>query len=137
MKNVVITIPYPISVNKTYFNRIINNAHLKDNHLRGRGLTKEARAYKSLVSSLIYFTFPRVKFEDQTVKVTILDNPPHFLGDNHNCEKIVFDSIELSGIINNDKQIIAHEIIPGIIKTPGSWTLKIEPYDRPTEDISL
>jgi Holliday junction resolvase RusA-like endonuclease len=66
-----------------------------------------------------------------------LDNPSNLRGDNHNCEKIVFDAIQLSGIINNDKQIIAHEIIPGIIKNPPSWTIKIEPYERPTEDLSL
>ena len=134
---ILFTIPYPPSVNNTYFNRVIVKDTLKKNRLRGRGLTKEARAYKAGIAILINSKFHRSRFENQTVKVTILDNPANLRGDNHNCEKIVFDAMQLSGIINNDKQIIAHEIIPGIIKNPPTWTIKIEPYTRSTEDISL
>jgi Holliday junction resolvase RusA-like endonuclease len=134
---IILNIPYPPSFNKTYFNRVIPKDPLKKNRLRGRGLTKEASAYKSSLAMLIHSKSHRMKFWDQTIKVTILDNPSNLRGDNHNCEKIVFDAIQLSGIINNDKQIIAHEIIPGIIKNPPSWTIKIEPYERPTKDLSL
>ena len=132
MKTVLINIPYPPSVNKTYYNRVIATDPLKKNKLRGRGLTKEARDYKKTVASLIYYQFNNQKFEDNKVKVTILDNPINDMRDNHNCLKIVFDAIELSGLINNDRQIIAHEIIPGEFQDPPSWTLKIEiyPYKR-------
>lgn len=132
---IILTIPYPPSINKTYFNRVFPKGTLKNNRLKGRGLTKDAKKYKDCVAMLIHSQFNKMKFGDQTVKVSILDNPANLRGDNHNGEKIVFDSIQLSGIINNDKQIIAHEIIPGIIKNPPSWTIKIEPYTRTTKDI--
>ena len=108
MKNVLITIPYPISVNKMYHNRVIVKDVNVKNHLRGRGLTKEAKQYKLLVASLLHFKFHRLAFGDKNVKVTILDNPSNLRGDNHNGLKILFDCIQLSGLINNDKQIIAY-----------------------------
>ncbi len=137
MKNICITIPYPPSVNKTYYNRHIIKDGVTKNLLRGRGLTKEAKTYKKYVASLIYYSFREINFGKDYVKVTILDNPSHRLGDNHNCEKIVFDAIEMSKIIQNDKQIIAHEIIPGICKNPPSWTIKIEPYTKSLEENEL
>lgn len=137
MKNVVITIPYPPSVNETYYNRSFSNDSLKKNKLRGRGLTKEAKSYKIDLAFELHFKFHRDKFGNHPVKVTILDNPLNKRGDNHNCEKIVFDAIQLSGLIDNDNQIIAHEMIPGTFKNPPSWTLKIEPYLKPREDILL
>lgn len=123
MKILRLSIPYPPSVNRTYYNR----THLGDN-LRGRGLTKEASVYKNTVADLIHYSFPFVNFGKQEIKVTILDYPPNRRGDNHNCIKIVFDAIERSGLIDNDKQIVSHEIIPAEIKNPAEWILKIEPY---------
>lgn len=137
MKNVVITIPYPPSVNKTYYNRTITKDSVVKNTLRGRGLTKEAKAYKLGVANLLHYQFLNIKYGNHPVKVTILDNPSDGRGDNHNCEKIVFDAIQLSGLIDNDKQIIAHEMIPGVYKNPPSWTIKIEPYLLPREDVEL
>jgi Holliday junction resolvase RusA-like endonuclease len=123
MKTVQITIPYPPSVNKIYYNR-----QTPDSQLRGRGLTSEAKKYKNYVAELLHYSFPSIKFGKQDVKVSILSNPPNKRGDNHNGLKIVFDAIELSGIIENDKQIVALEIIPCEIQNPPSWNIKIEPY---------
>lgn len=128
MKILQITIPYPPSVNRIYHNRIISKDTVSKNHLRGRGLTKEARQYKEYVANLLHYSFLNSKFGDQTVKVTILDNPSHRRGDSHNGLKIVFDAMELSGIINNDRQVIAYEVIPGALKKTPVWSLKIEPY---------
>lgn len=137
MKILSITIPYPISVNRMYYNRIITQDGCEKNHLRGRGLTKEARAYKTFVASLLHYSFLNSKFGDENVKVTILDNPPHRRGDSHNGLKICFDSMQLSGIINNDKQIVSYEVIPGALKNPPVWVLKIEPYTLPLEATEL
>lgn len=137
MKNVVITIPYPPSVNKIYHNRIITKDITRKNHLRGRGLTQEAKTYKIALANLIHYSFLNAKFGDQNVKVTILDNPANLRGDSHNGLKIVFDALQLSGIINNDKQIIAYEVMPGTIKNTPTWTLKIEPYTKQREDIEI
>lgn len=127
MKFVEICIPYPPSVNKIYYNR-----QQKSPTLRGRGLTMEAKHYKKYVANLIHYSFPTVKFGKQDVKVSILSNPPNNRGDNHNGIKIVFDALELSGIIDNDKQIVALEIVPGDITIPSTWNIKIETY-TPTE----
>lgn len=137
MKNVLITVPYPISVNKIYHNRVIIKDKAKKNRLRGRGLTKEARDYKLLVAWLIKSKLNGSKFGSKSVKVTILDNPSNLRGDSHNGLKIVYDAIELSGLIDNDNQIIAMEIIPGVLKTPPSWTLKIEPYEEERRSTEL
>lgn len=137
MKSILLTIPYPPSVNKIYYNRYIIKDGITKNHQKGRGLTKEARSYLKLVSSLIYFSFPGITFGKENVKITILDNPSHRLGDNHNCEKIVYDAIQMSKIIYNDKQIIAHEMIPGVCKNPPTWTIKIEPYTKSLEGNTL
>jgi len=123
MKIVEICIPYPPSVNKIYYNR--SNPSIK---ATGRGLTSEARGYKKYVAELIHYSLPSIKFGSKDVKVSILSSPPNNRGDNHNGLKIVFDAIELSGLIDNDKQIVALEIIPCEIKNPGTWNLKIEPY---------
>jgi Holliday junction resolvase RusA-like endonuclease len=123
MKFVEICIPYPPSVNKIYYNRLTPRPQE-----RGRGLTMEAKNYKNYVADLIYYSFPKVKFGKQEVKVSILSSPPNRRGDNHNGLKIVFDAIEKSGLIDNDKQIVALEIIPCDIKSPPTWNLKIEPY---------
>lgn len=133
MKTLSITIPYPPSVNRIYHNRIITKDLCAKNHLRGRGLTKEARTYKTYVANLLHYSFLNSKFGDQNVKVTILDNPSNRRGDSHNGLKIVFDAMQLSGIINNDKQIVAYEVIPGEIKKPPVWFLKIAPYTLPLE----
>ena len=133
MKNLFITIPYPPSINRIYHNRIITKDLCTKNHLRGRGLTKEAKSYKTYVANLLHYSFLNSKFGNQNVKVTILDNPSNRRGDSHNGLKIVFDAMQLSGIINNDKQIVAYEVIPGAIKKPPVWCLKIEPYTLPLE----
>ena len=137
MKILYTTIPYPPSVNRIYHNRIINKDSCTKNHLRGRGLTKEAKDYKQCVAKIFYYSFFHSKFEDQNVKVTILDNPAHRRGDSHNGLKIVFDAMQLSGIINNDKQIVAHEVIPGAIKNPPVWRIKIEPYTLTMKETEL
>jgi crossover junction endodeoxyribonuclease RusA len=124
MKIIALCIPYPPSVNRIYYNRS-NPAP----NLRGRGLTYEAKAYKKLVAGMIHYSFPDIKYGKQNVKVSILSSPPNNRGDNHNGLKIVFDAIEMSGIIDNDKQIIALEIIPADIHIPSSWYLKIHPYE--------
>lgn len=137
MKIFYVSIPYPPSVNRIYHNRIISKNSCTKNHLRGRGLTKEARDYKQCVAKILYYSFLNSKFGDQNVKVTILDNPPHRRGDSHNGLKIVFDAIQLSGIINNDKQIVAYEVIPGSVKNPPTWLIKIEPYTLPMKETEL
>jgi len=123
MKFVEISIPYPPSINKIYYNRKSRRAPLK-----GRGLTLDAKNYKRLVADLIYYSFPHIKYGKDEVKVSIISNPPHHRGDSHNGIKIVFDALQLSGIINNDKQIVAHELIPGHIKEIPSWDIKIVSY---------
>lgn len=138
MKNILITIPYPPSVNKIYHNRVIVKDPGSKNHLRGRGLTKEARDYKNYVATLLNYKFKHMKFGDKLVKITILDNPRNLRGDSHNGLKIVFDAIELSGLIDNDKQIVSYEVIPGKIKkTDPTWTIRLEQFDGQRQDIKL
>lgn len=138
MKNILITIPYPPSVNKIYHNRVIVKDFGSKNRLRGRGLTKEARDYKNYVATLLNYKFKHMKFGDKLVKITILDNPRNLRGDSHNGLKIVFDAIELSGLIDNDKQIVSYEVIPGKIKkTDPTWTIRLEQFDGQRQDIKL
>lgn len=135
MKSFVVTIPYPPSVNRIYFNRMRKDT--KGNRVKGRGLTTEAREYKDHVSNLIGYLGYNCRFGDSPIKVTILDKPRNGQRDSHNGIKIVFDAIEQSGLIDNDKQIIAYEVIPGIFANPPSWVLKLEPYLIPREDFLL
>lgn len=123
MENIKLSIPYPPSVNRIYYNRKVTNGKL-----RGRGLTNEANVYKKMVADLIHYSFPRIKYGKQDVKVTILSRPPNKRGDNHNGLKIVFDAIQLSGLIDNDKQIVSLEIIPCEVTKNPEWIVKIQPY---------
>lgn len=127
MKIVHVSIPYPPSVNKIYYNRTIAPSAISNN-LRGRGLTKEGKAYKKMVADLIHYSYPHIKFGKDDVKVSILSSPPNQRGDNHNGLKIVFDAIEMSGLIDNDKQIVALDLMPSDIKQPGGWDIIISPY---------
>jgi Holliday junction resolvase RusA-like endonuclease len=122
MKSISLSIPYPPSVNRIYYNR------KSGTNLRGRGLTKEAKDYKIIVANLIHYTFPTVKFGDERVKLSILDCAIKPRGDNHNGEKIVADAIELSGIINNDRQIVCTEILPYHNSPKDEWLIKLELY---------
>ena len=130
MKEISLTIPYPPSVNKIYYNRSISGLKCKrtGKMLRGKGLTKEAADYKRMVANLIHYTFPHINFGKKDVKISILSSPSSMRGDNHNGFKIVFDAIELSGIIENDKQIVALELIPAEIRNPPTWDIKIRLY---------
>jgi len=169
---IAIRIPYPPSVNETYYNRkslskdgnsefgkrtswgpipLPNNKNLawegettflkglewKTDNKRGRGLTKEARNYRKMVANLIRYSFLSTNFGKEKVKLTILDCQVKARGDNHNCIKIVADAIELSGIIKNDKQIVASEIIPYHTSPKNEWIIKLELYDHETNHESL
>ena len=134
MKYVSLEIPYPPSVNKLYYNRKSSFGILHYGKKRGRILTPEARAYKIGVSSLIHYQFPQVKFGKEDVKVTIIDNPKNRRRDKDNGLKIVFDSIEMSGIIENDRQIVAYEFIPGVTKNPPTWFITIKSFEGETHD---
>lgn len=130
MKAISLTIPYPPSVNKIYYNRNISGLKCKrtGKMLRGKGLTTEAADYKRMVADLIHYTFPLIKYGKRDVKISVLSSPSSRRGDNHNGLKIVFDAIELSGIIENDKQIVALEMIPAELRNPPTWDIKIRPY---------
>jgi Holliday junction resolvase RusA-like endonuclease len=130
MKNVIVSIPYPPSVNKIYHNRVISHDGLTKNHLRGRGLTKEAKDYKRLVAEMIYYSFLGVNFAESLVKLSVIDHPRNRRSDCHNGLKIVCDAIEMSGIIKNDKQLYPF-IYPGVLKNPPEWEITLERFDAP------
>lgn len=118
-------IPYPPSVNRIYYNRKV-----KDGKLKGRGLTTEANNYKKMVAELIHFSFPHIKFGKEEVKVSIVSSPPNRRGDNHNGLKIVFDAIEMSGIIDNDKQIVSLHLIPSDVSKNPCWNIRMQNYTK-------
>lgn len=137
MEEIKIIVPYPPSINRIYVTSAKPSwSKTKQKWYSPRFLTKEGRAYKKLVSELIYYTFPKVKYGDSLIEVHCLVNPPNDNRhrDHHNAEKILFDCIEASGIIKNDKQIMNRSCTIGKKIEGGQWVVRIKPF-RETDDL--
>jgi len=95
-------------------------------------MSKEATQYKKLVSELIFYKFPKVKYEKVPVGVYIIIYPPddNRIRDMHNGEKILFDSIEASGIIDNDCQIVDRSSTIAYKMDKGQWVITIKQFER-------
>src|SRR5271169_2955749 len=106
-KPISFSIPLPPSINEQYVN---HKPTPRDTNARGRHLTKAARSYKKSVAEQIMYCFPRVKYGKDPVSISIVVYPKNNRRDEFNCEKIVFDAIQDSGIIENDRQIIYHQM---------------------------
>lgn len=139
MKEVQFDLPWPPSINKTYVNATENigkktykynsQGKLIETKGRGRYLTGNARNYKKTASELIFYSTLGIKFEKLQVEVKIIQFPPDGRKrDRDNGLKIVFDCIEKSGIIDNDNQIIAYEVVEGPKHKYGYWKVFIRTF---------
>lgn len=134
MEEIIFIVPYPPSVNKAYSTsskgKIVKGGKNAGKIYFPRRLSPESLAYKKFVSQLIFFSFLKVKYDDHPVEIEIIVNSPddNRTRDDHNCEKILYDAIQESGIIKNDKQIVKRTIMPGIKIGKGSWIVKMNPY---------
>jgi Holliday junction resolvase RusA-like endonuclease len=131
MKPIEFIVPYPPTVNNLY---VVSNQRTwskkKNKWYYPRFLTAEARNYKKYVSELIAYTFPKIKYGEHPIGVYITVNPPNDnrRRDIHNGEKILFDAIKESGIINDDHQIIDRSSTISEKIKDGQWKVKIKPY---------
>jgi len=100
------------------------------NGRRGRVLTKEARAYKQGVALLIRSLTKQATFGNANVRVSIIDHPANHRGDKDNGLKIAFDCLQLSGIIENDRQIKSYSLTDGEVKKIPVWIITIEPLGQ-------
>jgi Holliday junction resolvase RusA-like endonuclease len=130
MKEITFTIPYPPSVNKIYAQSPKPKVSKAGKIYYPRLLSKEGQEFKKYVSELIFYTFPRIKYEDHPVEINIIVNEPNDnrTRDSHNGEKILYDAIQESGIINNDKQLVKRSSTPGKKIDKGSWIVVMRPY---------
>jgi len=118
---------WPPSVNKMYVNALESSP----NNKRGRYLTKDARSYKKVAVSTIFYTTRAFTFGDDDVSVKIIQFPPdNRKRDRDNGLKIVFDCMEKSGLIINDNQIKNFEIIAGPPLKWGLWKIWMKPCSK-------
>lgn len=150
VSEVYFELPWPPSVNAMYVNAPNLNAHEifeKNRHYptthptqapdgskkknRGRFLTSDARAYKRNATLLIHYSCLAVKYGKEKIEVKIVQFPPdRRKRDRDNGIKIVFDCIEKSGLIDNDNQIVAFEVVDGHPSLSPHWKIWIRPYQR-------
>jgi Holliday junction resolvase RusA-like endonuclease len=132
MESITFTVPFPPTCNHLY----VSSPHRKwskrlQKWYYPRYLSKEALQYKKLVSDLIFYKFPKVKYGKSPIGVYIIVYPPddNRRRDMHNGEKILFDSIEESGIIDNDCQIVDRSSKIAHKMDKGQWVITIKPFD--------
>lgn len=138
-------LPWPPSVNRIYGNTPKDPKKKRyeydyslgkyvEKKPRGRFLTTEARAYKKNAVHLIFFSFPKIKYGDKKIEIKIVQFPPKKNApDRDNPIKIVWDCIEKSGIIDNDRQIVGWEVVEGPAVDIPYWKIWIRPYQRNKE----
>jgi Holliday junction resolvase RusA-like endonuclease len=137
-------LPWPPSVNKIYVNapetpgkkayRYNSQGQIVEKKGRGRYLTKDARNYKKNAVELIYFSFLGLKYGKIKMELKIVQfNKKGRRPDSDNGMKIVRDCIEKSGIIDNDRQIVAYEVVEGSEVEVPYWKLFLRPYQKNKE----
>lgn len=149
-KEICFEVNWPPSINKMYSNNgfagkptgkyyVNSKGQIAPIKSKGRRLSLEGKKYKRNVCDIIRLTNPRIFYGKQKMGVTIYaHSPDNRVRDNHNGLKILFDAIEDSGIIENDKQIVSTTLIPaeGIHK-PGYWKVFLKPYKPAIIDMCL
>ena len=135
MERISFTTPYPPSVNRIYATSSQRKISKAGKVYYPRILSKEAKAFKKYVSELLFYTFPKVKYGRHPVDIDIVVFPPDDkrTRDDHNIEKILYDAIEMSGIIDNDKQIVKRSICQGKKVKGGSLNIVMKPYIEETK----
>lgn len=99
--SISLELPYPPSVNH-YYARTKQGACF---------LTKRAKAYQHEVSWLVRCTKGRANTIDFPVAVWIELYPPdNRVRDTDNTQKAIFDALQYSGLIENDKLIQEHHV---------------------------
>lgn len=133
MEPITFTVPFPPSCNHLY----VSSPYKKWSKKLGkwyypRYLATEAKQYKKLVSELILYKFPKIKYGKEPIGVYIVVYPPNDnrIRDMHNGEKILFDAIEASGIIDNDCQVVERSSSIGDKTDKGQWVVTIKPFER-------
>ena len=127
-------IPWPTSVNKMY----VRNPNQKINKKRDRFLSPEAREYKKMLAQLFFYTSKGIRYGDHDVLVDISTHAPdNKTRDTDNGLKIVFDSLQKSTLITNDKQIVCFSVRKGANFNPGFWIVRIRPYISGEDDVMI
>jgi len=138
MKSITFTTPYPPSNNSLYTGSHQKKwSENKQKFYYPRVLTTEARQFKKYVSELIAYSFSKVKYGKNFVEVHIIVNPPadNRKRDIHNGEKVLFDAIKASGIIEDDDQIVHRTSTIGEKLGKGQWIVTMKPYYREMKDV--
>ena len=131
MKTIEFSIPYPPTVNHLYSTSGVRKwSEKKKKWYYPRHTSNEARKFKNEVAQIIAYECPKVHYGDSLVEVHIIVYPhtDKRKRDHHNGEKALYDAIELSGIINNDKQIVKRSQDIGEPVQGGRWHVTIKPY---------
>jgi Holliday junction resolvase RusA-like endonuclease len=130
MQPIEFIVPYPPTANNLYVvSKRAKWSKKKNKWYYPRFLAPKARSYKKYVSELIAYTFPKVKYGTHPIGVYITVSPPNDnrIRDIHNGEKILFDAIQESGIIDNDHQILDRSSKIGEKVKDGQWKINIKP----------
>lgn len=140
MESITFTVPYPPTCNNLYVSSPKKkwSKRLKKWYYP-RYMTKEAKQYKKLVSELIFYKFPKVKYGKLPIGVYITVYPPNDnrMRDIHNGEKILFDAIEASGIIDNDCKIVDRSSTIAHKVDKGEWVVKIKNFEGKINNESI
>jgi len=130
MQKISFTTPFPPSVNRIYATSSRPKISKAGKIYYPRVLSKEGRVFKKYVSELLRFGFYKVKYGDHPVEIEVTFCLPddNRTRDDHNCEKILYDAIQESGIINNDKQLYPRHILRGKKVKGGAAHIIMKPY---------
>lgn len=114
------TLPYPPSVNSYW-------RHPTTGKLAGRHLISvEGRAYRSLVAKVIAWQYRLGKLEGD-LAITVVSHPPdRRRRDLDNITKATFDSLQHSGLVQDDNQFCEIHLIRGEVKKGGEIRITIE-----------
>lgn len=127
MENIEFIVPWPPSANSLYVNENkLTLSQPKDplkkapRYYQKRRLSKEGINFTKYVKDLLGYTFPRVKYGSHPVFAYITLYPPDKRRRDHpNCEKVLYDAIQKSGIINDDRQFLERKSSAGVVVKDG------------------
>jgi len=131
MIEITFTTPWPPSVNQLYTTSAVPRySQKKQKYYYPRHLCKKGYEFKKYVVELLNYTFPKVRYGSHPVKIYIVYRLPldKRKRDVHNVEKILFDSIKASGIIDDDDQIVKWTFDPGKKCPNGELEITMKPY---------
>lgn len=113
MKILEITIPYPVSVNNLYFAKKFG----------GKYLNHHVPRYRQTVFALCA---QKQKFGDSKIRLEIKMYPPdRRIRDIDNICKVILDSLQCSGVYNNDSQVYQLYVEKLEVRKYGEIELKI------------